>query len=332
MGKGIWIFAEPRENILPKVALEMLGEARRMAQKSGEEVNAVLVGHNTEKLTPELEKHGARKIFLYDHEDLSRYNLEVYSKILSDLVLKENPRILLMPASAHGRELAPRVAIKVKSGLASDCTALTSEDSGSFQCVRPAYAGKVAITMSFKGDETHMATVRPNQLALGEELEGSHAEIIKMQFEKPPNIRTKLLEIKKPETGEVVELTEATIIVSGGRGLKEAANFRYCEELAKVLGAAVGASRMAVDAGWREHKFQVGQTGKVVNPTIYIACGISGAIQHLVGMSQSRCIIAINKDPEANIFKVADYGIVGDLFQVLPILTEECRKILSVPA
>ena len=332
MGKGIWIFAEPRENVLPKVVIEMVGEARRIAGKTGEEVAVVLTGHNTGKLTPELEKNGVKKIYLYDHEDLSRYNLEVYSKIISDLVVKENPRILFMPASAHGRELAPRVAMKVKSGLASDCTAFPADDAAGFTCLRPAYAGKVIITQLFKGDETFMATVRPNQLPLEAEVEGNKAELIKMEFEKPPQIRSKLLELRKPEVGGVVELTEAQIIVSGGRGLKEKENFRFCEDLARVLGAAVGASRMAVDAGWREHKFQVGQTGKVVNPTIYIACGISGAIQHLVGMSQSKCIVAINKDPEANIFKVADYGIVGDVFQVLPLLTEECRKILSVPA
>jgi electron transfer flavoprotein alpha subunit len=325
MGKGIWIYAEPRENMLPKVSLEMVSEARRMAQKNLEEISVVLIGKGTERFCKDLETYGADKIYLYDHDDLGQYNIETYSKIVSDLVVKENPRILMMPATTHGRELAPRIAMKVKSGLASDCIAFPSGDSGSFRCLRPAYAGKVMVTLEFAEGETFIATVRPNQLPLGEPQESHKASLIKMEFEKPVNLKTRLVETKKPETGETVELTEAQIIVSGGRGLKEKENFTLCESLAKTLGAAVGASRMAVDAGWRDHQFQVGQTGKVVTPNIYIACGISGAIQHLVGMSQAKCIVAINKDPDANIFKVADYGIVGDIFQVLPVLTEECR-------
>jgi len=328
MGKGIWIVAEPRDNKLPRVALEMACEARRMA--GGEEVGAVLIGHNLESSVAELEKYGVQKIFLYDHADLSKYNLEIYSHLLSELVLKEKPGTLFMAATTHGRELAPAVAMKVKSGLASDCTAFSSENAGALQCIRPAFSGKVRITLEHTGEGgPQMATVRPNQLAMGEEVPGNKAAMVKMEFQKPANVRALILETRKPESGEMVELTEATIIVSGGRGLKEAANFSLCENLARALGGAVGASRMAVDAGWREHKFQVGQTGKVVTPNIYIACGISGAIQHQVGMSQSKCIIAINKDKEANIFKIADYGIVGDIFEVLPVLTEECRKMVG---
>jgi len=328
MGKGIWIVAEPRDSKLPRVALEMAGEARRLS--GGEEVGAVLIGHNLESSVAELEKYGVQKIFLYDHADLTNYNLEIYSNLLSELVLKESPAALMMAATTHGRELAPAVAMKVKSGLASDCIAFPAENAGSLQCIRPAYSGKVRITMEYTGDGgPKMATVRPNQLAMGEAVEGNKAAIVKMEFQKPANVRALLQETKKPESGEMVELTEATIIVSGGRGLKEAANFSLCESLAKALGGAVGASRMAVDAGWREHKYQVGQTGKVVTPDIYIACGISGAIQHQVGMSQSKCIIAINKDKEANIFKIADYGIVGDIFEVIPVLAEECKKMRS---
>jgi electron transfer flavoprotein alpha subunit len=328
MGKGIWILAEPRGRVLPKVALEMLGEARRLAGDTQEEVSAILIGHGVEGLCPELEKHGADKIYLFDHQELGQYNLEIYSKAIADLVIKENPHILLMPATTHGRELAPRLAMQVKSGLASDCTAFSMHD-GAFRALRPAYAGKVLITLGYGGEGVSMATVRPNMLAVGEVETGRKASLVKMEFERPQNIRSKLLEQKKPETGEILEITEAQIIVSGGRGLKEKGNFSLCEALARVLGGAVGASRMAVDAGWREHQFQVGQTGKVVAPNIYIACGISGAIQHQVGMNQAKCIVAINKDPEANIFKIADYGIVGDLFEILPVLTEECRKIAA---
>jgi electron transfer flavoprotein alpha subunit len=328
MGKGIWILAEPRDRALPKVALEMLGEARRLAKNAGEEVSAILIGHGIEGLCPELEKHGADKIYLFDHEDLGQYNLEVFSKALSDLVVSENPHILLMPATTHGREMAPRIAMQVKSGLASDCIGFSAE-GGALRALRPAYAGKVHVTLEYNAEGTSMATVRPNMLAAGEAEIGHKASLVKMEFQKPENIRTKLLDLKKPETGEIMELTEASIIVSGGRGLKEKGHFSLCEALARVLGGGVGASRMAVDAGWREHQFQVGQTGKVVAPDIYIACGISGAIQHQVGMNQAKCIVAINKDPEANIFKIADYGIVGDLFEILPVLTEECRKITS---
>ncbi|MDQ7821773.1 MAG: electron transfer flavoprotein subunit alpha/FixB family protein [Candidatus Eremiobacteraeota bacterium] len=327
MGKGIWILAEPRDKALPRVVFEMLGEARRLAAPGGEEVTAVLLGHSLEPLVAELEKYGTDRVFLYDHADLAEYNLQVYSKILADLIVKDPPRVMLLPANAHGRELAPSVAIKVKSGMASDCIRFSHE--GAFHGIRPAYAGKVLVTLEYTGDGPSIATVRPNQLAMGELREGHKATIVKMEFEKPQGLRAKLLEVKKPEQGATMEVTEATIVVSGGRGLGAKENFSLCESLASVLGAAVGASRMAVDAGWREHKYQVGQTGKVVTPNIYIACGISGAIQHQVGMNQSKCIVAINKDPEANIFKLADYGIVGDIFTILPLLTQECRTMLG---
>lgn len=329
MGKGICVLAEQKQNIIGKVTLEMLGEARRLAAKNGEEVSAILIGHNVENLAKELEKYGADRIYLYDHSDLREYNLEIYSKVITDLVLKENPSILLLGATTHGRELAPRVAIKVKGGFAADCTGFVLDDGRALKALRPAYSGKVVITVGYSGEETRIATIRPNQLVVGDVNESHKAQIVKMEFSKPESIRAVLRETRKPETGGLVEITEAQIIVSGGRGLKEKENFLLCENLAKVLGGAVGASRMAVDAGWREHQFQVGQTGKVVTPNVYFACGISGAIQHQVGMSQSKCIVAINKDPEANIFKIADYGIVGDLFEIMPILTEECKKMMS---
>jgi electron transfer flavoprotein alpha subunit len=329
MGKGIWIVAESRGQVLPKVALEMLGEARRLAKITGDDVAVILIGHAVEHHASELERHGADKIYVFDHAELAHYNLEIYSAIVSCLALKETPHIVLLPATVHGREMAPRIAMTTKSGLASDCIAFSIE-GGALHCTRPAYSGKVRITLAYTGEGgSLMATVRPNQLPAADVVEGHKAATHRMEYTRPAKVGTKLVESKKPECGEVVELTEAGIIVSGGRGLKEQGNFRLCEELAKALNGAVGASRMAVDAGWREHRFQVGQTGKVVTPDIYIACGISGAIQHQVGMSQARCIVAINKDADANIFKICDFGIVGDLFEVLPLLTEEVKKALA---
>jgi electron transfer flavoprotein alpha subunit len=330
MGKGIWIVAEPRGEVLPKVALEMLGEARRLGKETGDDVAVILIGHGASTHVSELERHGADKIYVFDDAGLARYNLEAYSALISSLVKKEAPHILLLPATVHGREMAPRIAMTTNSGLASDCIAFSLDSEKQLQCIRPAYAGKVRITLAYKGhDMTLMATVRPNLLPAAEMVEEHKATIHKMDCATSAKVGTTLVETKKPECGEVVELTEAGIIVSGGRGLKEQANFSLCENLAKALNGAVGASRMAVDAGWREHRFQVGQTGKVVTPDIYIACGISGAIQHQVGMSQSKCIIAINKDADANIFKICDFGIVGDLFEVLPLLTEEMKKALA---
>lgn len=332
MANKILIFAEPRGGCLPKVALEMLGEARRMAETFAGRAAAVLVGHQMESFVPVLEKHGAQDIYLYDHPDLSAYNLQVYAHILSHLILKENPRIFLLAATTHGRELAPRIASSVKAGLASDCTGFLVVGDGALKALRPMYAGKVIATVEYLNPGLQMATVRPNILPVADALEGAKGNVIRMEFSQPPRIDSSLLRTLKPAGEDIMEITEARIIVSGGRGLRAGENFRMLEELARVLGAAVGASRMAVDAGWRDHQFQVGQTGKVVTPDLYIACGISGAIQHLVGMSSSKCIVAINRDPEANIFKVADYGIVGDIFEVIPVLTGELKKVLCADA
>jgi electron transfer flavoprotein alpha subunit len=323
MAQGIMTIAYVRDGNLAKVSLELLSEGKRLAEKSGEKLSCILIGSGVSGLVPQLERHGAQEVFLWDHTDLDHFNLQVYAGLVAECVVKQKPNVLLLPGNVHGRELAPTVATRVKTGLAADCVNF-KYDNGALSALRPAYAGKVRVTVEHNEDRPQMATVRPNVMPVAES--PTAAQLVKMEFTPVPDLKMKVLEVLRTSTGKV-ELTEAKIIISGGRGLKGPEHFAILEELATLVGGAVGASRMAVDAGWRDHSSQVGQTGKVVTPELYIACGISGAIQHLVGMSSSKCIVAINNNPDANIFKVADYGIVGDVFQVIPVLTEEIRKI-----
>jgi electron transfer flavoprotein alpha subunit len=323
MSNNVLVIAEVREGTLKKTNFEMIGEGKRLADKLGGAIEAVVLGHGITDVIEPLAQYGAEKIYVADGPTLANYTAEAYTNILAALIKETEPALVLTGATTQGKDLAPRLAARLAVGLASDCTAFEVQD-GELLITRPVYAGKAIATVK---EETrpYMATIRPNIFAPPEPDTSRAAQVEKIPAD-PGDIRAKVIEMIK-EAGERIELTEADIVVSGGRGLKDPANFALIEELAEALGAAVGASRAAVDAGWKDHSYQVGQTGKVVTPTLYIACGISGAIQHLAGMKTSKHIMAINKDPDAPIFKVADYGIVADLFKVVPVLTEEFKKM-----
>ncbi|MDH5405949.1 MAG: electron transfer flavoprotein subunit alpha/FixB family protein [Candidatus Aminicenantes bacterium] len=326
MPQGVLVFAEQREGIVKKASLEATSEGYRLANQLGEELSVLLVGSSIKHLPPKLFPYGAHKVFLADNPLLEQYSSEGYSEIAYKLITENDPAIVLFPATAIGRDIAPRLAARLKVGLASDCTALRLNEEKRLECRRPVYSGK-AFALVLLNASPQMATLRPNIFSAEELKEPPKGEVIELPVElKPESIRAKVIDLIKPEQ-EVPDLTEAVVIVSGGRGMKNGENFELLEALASTLQGAVGASRAAVDAGWVDHQIQVGQTGKVVSPQLYIACGISGAIQHLAGMSSSKFIIAINKDPEAPVFKVADFGIVGDLFEVVPCLTEALRKL-----
>jgi electron transfer flavoprotein alpha subunit len=329
MSNAVWIVSEQREGKLKKVSLELLTIGRQLASKIGQPLAAILLGHEVEKLAEELEAFGAEKIFVCDDEILKNYSNEGYAKVISNLVKAHQPSILLGGATAQGKDLLPRVAARLQTGLASDCVGLEINQDGHLIARRPMYAGKVLVDTVTPEARPQMAALRPNVVEVEKPKESKKAEIEKVKIElKPDDLRAVIKELVKT-AGEKVDLTEASVIVSGGRGMKNAENFKILEELASVLGegVAVGASRSAVDSGFAPHDIQVGQTGKVVNPSLYIACGISGAIQHLAGMRTAKCIVAINKDPEAPIFEVADFGIVADLFAAVPLLAEEIRKV-----
>ena len=321
---SVWVIADQRKGALRKPALEALSEGRRLADQLGTTMEAVIVGHNVEGLCNEIASYGADKVYLIDHEILENYNPPAYARAIGDLIKEKQPQIVLMGGTMTGRDLMPRIAARVGAGLAPDCIGLEIVD-GKLKALRPAIAGKVRVEIGYKSD-IQMATLRPNVFERLEPDTSKTANIEKVAFE-PTDLDTKqkLVEFVSKETGRP-ELTEAEIIVSGGRGMKGPENFAMLEELADLLEAAVGASRAAVDAGWRPQSDQVGQTGKTVTPNLYIAVGISGAIQHLAGMSSSKYIVAINKDPDAPIFNVADFGVVGDLFKVVPLLIEEVKK------
>lgn len=296
-----------------------------MADQLGGELGALLLGQGVASMAASLGQYGADKVYLADDARLANYTTDAYTSVVTDIIKKLQPRLVLFGNTVLAKDLAPRVAQRLGAGLVTDCTGLELAD-GNVRFVRPIYAGK-AITSGEVTGTPVLVTVRPNVLGVAEVSARTPAvEEQPVQLD-PAALRQIVKDVVKKTAGRV-ELTEADIIVSGGRGMKGPENFKLLEDLADVLGAAVGASRAAVDAGWRDHEYQVGQTGKTVSPTLYIACGISGAIQHLAGMSSSKYIVAINKDPEANIFKVANYGIVGDLFKIVPLLTEEFKRVL----
>jgi electron transfer flavoprotein alpha subunit len=328
MSNDIWVVAEHKEGKLKKVSFELLGIGKTLAEKTGGALSAILLGQGIESLTEELHGYGAARIFVCDSEMLKNYSNESYAKAIVDLVKAHSPSVLLGGATALGKDLFPRVAARLQTGLASDCTELKINDQGLLVAERPIFAGKALVDTITPEAKPQMACVRPNVLSVPEK--GSDkAEIEKVAVELQPQIlRAKLKEVVKT-AGEKIDLTEASVIVSGGRGIASKENFKLLEDLVAAFGegTAVGASRSAVDSGFAAHDQQVGQTGKVVNPNLYIACGISGSIQHLAGMRTSKFIVAINKDPEAPIFQVADYGIVDDLFKVVPLLTEEVKKL-----
>lgn len=328
MAKGIWIFIEQRQGQIRKSSFELLSAGRKLADQTGEPLVGVILGEKVEALVKPVAAQGADKVILIEDEKLKDYSTGAYTSALSQLIRKGEPQAFLLGNTATGKDLAPRLAQRLGVGLASDCTGMEYDPMKFLIFKRPIYAGK-AFAYTGTGSRPVLATIRPNTFPIATPDESRQAEVEKAAATvDPADLRAIIKDIalaasKRPE------LIEADIIISGGRGMKGPENFAILEELADVIGAAVGASRAAVDSGWREHKFQVGQTGKTVCPTMYIACGISGAIQHLAGMGSSKFIVAINKDPEANIFNVANYGIVGDLFEIVPLLTEEFKKLVS---
>ncbi len=325
MAKGVWIVAEVRDGAYRKVSFEIASAARKLADQLGDEVCAVLCGSGIEGKAAELGKYGVDKIYVADNPALEPYTTDAHAAAVAKIVKEKDPAILLLGASVQGKDLAARLVGKLAAGLATDCTGLKIE-GGKLIAVRPMYAGKCFGEVAFEAAPA-MASLRPNVFAIVENAKAGAVEKFDPALDAG-QLKTKVAEIAKDTSGKI-ELTEANIIVSGGRGMKGPENYTMLEDLAKVLGAAVGASRAAVDAGWRPQTDQVGQTGKTVAPNLYRACGSSGAIQHLAGMSSSKFIVAINKDPEAPIFQRADYGIIDDLFKVVPEVTAAAKKILA---
>jgi electron transfer flavoprotein alpha subunit len=327
--KGIWVFIEQKNGRVQSVAYELLGKANELAKKLDCQVSGVLIGNKLEDQLDELIFCGADNIYLVQAPELANFQDEPYTNILVSLIKKHKPEIILCGATNIGRSLISRVAINIKAGLTADCTGLDIDpDKKILLQTRPAFGGNIMATIISPNYRPQMATVRHKVFAPLPADKKRKGKIIKEDFDPAFYVsRTKLLDIIE-EIESTVNLSEADIIVSGGRGMGGPENFKLLEELAHVLGAAVGSSRAAVDAGWMPYSHQVGQTGRTVGPKIYFACGISGQIQHLVGMQSSKIIVAINKDPEAPIFKVATYGIVGDLFQVVPALTHAFKIAL----
>jgi electron transfer flavoprotein alpha subunit len=335
---GIWVYAGHQDKKINKSTLELLGKGRELADKINVDLSAILVGCDVRSLANELVSYGADKVYLAEHEKLKNYTTMPYAKVLSDLITKKRPEIVLFTADTTGRDLAPRIAARLRTGLTADCTDLDIGDyedkvSGKkyenvlFQ-IRPAFGGDVMATIVNPEHRPQMATVRPGTFEIIERNLKKRGEIIlyKVELEDSNNI-IEVLEKNRKEKG--INLEKAKIIVAAGRGVGSAEGLNLIKELANVLGAQVGASRAVVDAGWTPYSHQVGLTGQTVKPDIYIACGISGAIQHLVGMKNSKKIIAINKDLKAPIFEVADYGILGDLFEVIPKLIERLKNYPS---
>ena len=311
---GVLVFTEIKDGKLKKASREALSIGRKLAEATGGDLVAFA---SEAAAAADAGRYGAKKVYV---AAAGPYATEPYTAALAQAISEAQPSIVLFGGTSNGRDLAPRVAARLGVGVASDVDRLEWTGSA-LRARRPVYSGKVFVTVDVTGTPA-IATTRPNAFP-AEEAGGAAAEVVNVTASA--DNRVKLVETKAPDATEI-PLTEAEIIVSGGRGLKEAANFSYIRDLAHAIGGAVGASRATVDAGWIDHQYQVGQTGRVVSPNVYIAAGVSGAIQHLAGMSSSKHIIAINKDPEAPIFRIADLGVVGDLFQILPILTEEVKK------
>jgi len=322
MARKILVLGEVRDGSLRNVSFEAIAAGKVAAD--GGEVVGVLIGDSVQSLGSELIQYGADRVVVVEDEKLKQYTSDGYSQALLQVIENETPEGLIIGHSAQGKDLAPRIASKLESGLISDVTSI-EEAGGNVIFVRPIYSGK-AFEKKIIKDGLIFATIRPNNIAPLAKDESRSGEVTTLSADIK-DLRAIIKDVVRKAT-EGVDLSEAKIVVAGGRGVKSADGFEPLKELANVLGAAVGASRGACDAEYCDYSLQIGQTGKVVTPDLYIACGISGAIQHVAGMSNSKVIVAINKDPEANIFKVADYGIVGDLFEVVPKLTEEFKKLL----
>lgn len=327
--KGVWIFAEQRSGKVASVAYELLGIGRNLADGLKTELSAILFGA-PESEAQELIKWGADKVYFSKDQIFEKFNDEPYSQLITSLIREHKPEIVLAGATPIGRSFIPRVAARLRTGLTADCTALEiDKETGNILQIRPAFGGNIMATILCPNNRPQMSTVRPRVMKRGQYDEGRVGEIINVKAEGITS-RTKVLGTIKEVSDITVNLQEADIIVSGGRGLGDPKGFKLIEELAELLGGAVGSSRAAVDAGWISYRHQVGQTGKTVCPKIYFACGISGAVQHLVGMQSSDIIIAINKNQDAPIFNIATYGIVGDLYEIVPLLIKKIKEAKGI--
>lgn len=324
--KGVWVFAEQRDGNLQKVALELIGKGREIANSLNEKLTAVLIGYEVEPLAKTLIAHGADNVLVVDNALLKNYTTDGYAKALAQLSKERKPEVIFIGATNIGRDLGPRVAAKVATGLTADCTSLDVDpDTQNLMMTRPAFGGNLMATIECPEYRPQMATVRPGvfNVPCVDETKKGTIELTKVDLQDS-DIRTKVIEIVK-SMKDKIDITEAEILVSGGRGVGSKENFSLLKELADALGGVVTGSRATVDAGWIDRAYQVGQTGKTVRPKLYIACGISGAIQHLAGMQESEFIIAINKDESAPIMDVADLALTGDLNKVIPELVKEIR-------
>ncbi len=329
MTKDLWVFIETEDDGVAKnVGLELLTPGRMLAEKQGGKLVAVVLGNNVDSAIQAASNQGADTVIVVEGPEYAHYTTDAYTIALTQLINKYGPTSMLIGATNNGRDLGPRVACRLKTGLTADCTSLDiDEESGKVAWTRPAFGGNLMATILCPDHNPQIGTIRPGVFKKCDAVEGK-AEVVREDIKiEAKDIRTQLLEIIQDEGGAFVDLEAAEVIVTGGRGVGGPEGFEPIKELADLLVGVVGSSRAAVDAGWISHAHQVGQTGKTVGPKLYIACGVSGAIQHVAGMSSSDCVIAINKDPDANIFGIADYGVVGNLFEVLPVLTAEIKKL-----
>lgn len=329
MNENIWVYLEQKDGKLKNVAIELIGQARILADAAGQKVGAVLIGEGVKDLAQEAIEYGADVVYLKEAPELAHYNTDGYTSIFCQAIKKFSPAAILVGATPNGRDLAPRIAARTETGLCADCTELAYDpETKLVNWTRPAMGGNILATILCPNHFPQMGTVRPNVFKKPERQSGRAGEVVTLDFALTASeIRTKLLEVIPIEGGNE-KIEDAQIIVAGGRGMHTEENFALIRQLADVLGGSVGASRAVVEAGWQTVHNQVGQTGKTVSPTIYVAIGISGAIQHLAGMTSSDVIIAINKDPDAPIFKVADYGVVADAMEFIPafISAVEAKK------
>ncbi|WP_123054537.1 electron transfer flavoprotein subunit alpha/FixB family protein [Clostridium sp. JN-1] len=326
--KGVWVFAEQRDGKLQKVALELVGKGKELANKLGEEVTALLLGSNVDNLAKELAAYGADKVICVDNPNLKNYTTDAYANVINELVTTRKPEILLVGATFIGRDLGPRVSARLSTGLTADCTGLDIDEEGkNLLMTRPAFGGNLMATIACTDHRPQMSTVRPGVFEKLEKDSSRKGNIEKVNIDvKEDDIRTKIQEVVK-SAKNIADIGDAKVLVSGGRGLGSPEGFNMLKELADLLGGTISASRAAVDNGWIDKAYQVGQTGKTVRPNLYIACGISGAIQHLAGMQDSDFIIAINKDDSAAIMQAADLAIVGDYTKVIPEMIAQIKAM-----
>jgi electron transfer flavoprotein alpha subunit len=326
--KGVWVYLEHRDDRIFKGSLQLIGEARRIAAELDAELTGVLIGHGIEELSKEAFDLGLERLLLAEHEILETYSANAYCLALTQLIKRRKPEVVLFSASKNGRALAGRLHAEIETGLAADCTAFEVTEEGYLDMIRPAFGGRSLAHILCKEHRPQMASVRPNVFAIPEKVTNGKGEIVREELDlSPSDVDTEVVGFEESRDIQEKNLEDASIIVAGGYGMKKAENFDMLQELADELGGAIGASRKVVDSGWMPKELQVGQTGITVRPELYIAVGISGAVQHLAGMQQSEVIVAVNIDPRAPIFQIADYGIVGELFEVVPEMLEGLRQM-----